>query len=114
MQKTLFKAMKRNFGGFASTYHVSLPKLDYDYADLEPVISRENLELHHKKHHNAYITNYNKFIDLQVAAMDKGDITCINKLAPKIKFNLGSHINHSLYWKMLAPPKSNSLFFNLL
>ena len=41
----------------------TLPDLPYDYAALEPVISAEIMELHHKKHHNAYVTNLNKALE---------------------------------------------------
>ena len=115
IQKTLLKTMKRNFSIFTTPpSHVSLPKLEYDYADLEPVLSKENVELHHKKHHQEYIDKYNNFIDQQTKAIEKGDIITINKLAPKIKFNLGGHVNHAYYWKMLAPPKSKLFNFIFL
>lgn len=84
---------------------IELPKLEYGYADLEPVLTKENLELHHSKHHKKYVDKYNTFVDELKTAMDKGDLEKITELTDKIKFNGGSHINHSLYWKMLAPIK---------
>ncbi|KDP21662.1 hypothetical protein JCGZ_03333 [Jatropha curcas] len=81
----------------------SLPDLAYDYSALEPVISAEIMQLHHQKHHQTYITNYNKSLELLNEAMNKGDSASVVKLQSAIKFNGGGHINHSIFWKNLAP-----------
>lgn len=88
-----------------------LPKLDYDYADLEPIFSKEQIELHHSKHHQAYIDNYNKMIDVMQESINKGDLEKISQLTNDLKFNGGSHINHSIFWKSLSPVKSIIFFF---
>lgn len=84
---------------------VSLPKLDYNYDELEPVLSRELLTIHHSKHHQNYIDTYNNLVKNLEDAKEKKEIKKIISLLPNIKFNLGSHINHSLYWKNLSPIK---------
>ncbi|OAY38252.1 superoxide dismutase [Mn], mitochondrial [Manihot esculenta] len=83
----------------------SLPDLPYDYAALEPVISAEIMRLHHQKHHQTYITNYNKALEQLHDAMEKGDSATVVKLHSAIKFNGGGHINHSIFWKNLAPTR---------
>jgi superoxide dismutase len=78
-----------------------LPDLEYDHGELEPVISGRIMELHHKKHHAAYITNLNK----AVAALDAKDAAdeATKPLKAALRFNGGGHINHSMFWKSLAP-----------
>lgn len=70
----------------------SLPDLPYDYGALEPVISGEIMQLHHQKHHQAYITNFNKALEQLDEAMAKGDSTAVVKLQSAIKFNGGGRI----------------------
>lgn len=82
---------------------VTLPKLDYDYNGLEPILSSEIVTIHHTKHHQNYIDTYNKLIEEFEEAKKKNDLNKIVSLTPNIKFNLGSHINHSIYWKNLCP-----------
>ncbi|KAL2227340.1 superoxide dismutase [Mn], mitochondrial [Sesamum indicum] len=82
---------------------VSLPDLPYDYGDLEPAISAEIMQLHHHKHHQTYITNYNKALEQLDGAIAKGDASTVVKLQSAIKFNGGGHVNHSIFWKNLAP-----------
>lgn len=67
----------------------SLPDLPYDYGELEPAISAEIMQLHHQKHHQAYITNYNKALEQLDAAAAKGDAPTVVKLQSAIKFNGG-------------------------
>nr|AAS77885.2 Mn superoxide dismutase [Tamarix androssowii] len=81
----------------------SLPDLSYDYGALEPAISGEIMQLHHQKHHQTYVTNYDKALEQLDGAMSKGDAPTVVKLQSAIKFNGGGHINHSIFWKNLAP-----------
>lgn len=81
----------------------SLPDLPYGYGDLEPAISGEIMKLHHQKHHQAYVTNYNKALEQLDGAIAKGDAPAVVKLQSAIKFNGGGHVNHSIFWKNLAP-----------
>ncbi|XP_047956115.1 superoxide dismutase [Mn], mitochondrial-like [Salvia hispanica] len=84
----------------------SLPDLSYDYGELEPAISGEIMQLHHQKHHQTYITNYNKALEQLDAAIAKGDASTVVKLQSAIKFNGGGHVNHSIFWKNLAPVRA--------
>lgn len=81
----------------------TLPDLPYDYAALEPVVSREIMELHHSKHHQAYVTNYNAAEEQLKDAVGKGDASKIIQLSGALKFNGGGHINHSIFWQNLSP-----------
>ncbi|XP_022764239.1 superoxide dismutase [Mn], mitochondrial-like [Durio zibethinus] len=67
----------------------SLPDLPYDYGALEPAISGEIMQLHHQKHHQTYITNYNKALEQLHEAIQKGDSSTVVKLQSAIKFNGG-------------------------
>ncbi|KAI3624934.1 superoxide dismutase [Malassezia furfur] len=81
----------------------TLPPLPYDYGALEPAISGEIMETHYEKHHRTYVNNLNaaedKLIDALPQQSPLGEIAQLNA----IKFNGGGHINHSLFWKNLAP-----------
>ena len=80
-----------------------LPELTYDYAALEPHISATIMELHHSKHHQAYVTGANAAIAALAAARDSGDLANVNKLEKDLAFNLGGHVNHSIFWTNLSP-----------
>ncbi|KAL3829023.1 hypothetical protein ACJIZ3_017825 [Penstemon smallii] len=92
-----------NCGNSRSVQTLSLPDLPYDYGALEPAISGEIMRLHHQKHHQAYVTNYNKALEQLDSAISKADASAVVKLQSTIKFNGGGHINHSIFWKNLAP-----------
>ncbi|BAE81433.1 Mn superoxide dismutase [Chlamydia felis Fe/C-56] len=81
----------------------TLPELPYDYDALEPVISAEIMHLHHQKHHQAYVNNLNDALKKAEVAGVQQDLTRLISLEPSIRFNGGGHINHSLFWEMLAP-----------
>ncbi|MEY3889482.1 MAG: hypothetical protein RI931_604 [Actinomycetota bacterium] len=80
-----------------------LPALSYDYAALEPNISARIMELHHSKHHAAYVAGANTAIDQLAEAREKNDFTWINKLQKDLAFHLGGHVNHSIFWNNLSP-----------
>ncbi|XP_055589147.1 superoxide dismutase [Mn], mitochondrial [Uranotaenia lowii] len=84
----------------------TLPDLPYDVAALEPVICREIMEVHHQKHHNAYVTNLNAAEEQLKDAVAKNDVSKIIQLGGAIKFNGGGHINHSIFWHNLSPDSS--------
>lgn len=104
ISKNIFSQLnKRSLKGFAT--QITLPKLNYEYGDLEPVLSKDLVEIHHAKHHQTYITNYNNLLPTLEEAVSKGDTEKIISLGSALKFNGGSHINHSIYWTNLAPIK---------
>ena len=70
----------------------TLPDLPYDYAALEPHISGQILELHHDKHHAAYVAGANTALDKLAAAREAGDFANINKLEKDLAFHLGGHL----------------------
>ena len=81
----------------------TLPELDYDFGALEPHISAQIMELHHDKHHATYVAGANTALEKLEEARDKGDNGAINKLEKDLAFNLGGHINHSVFWKNMSP-----------
>ncbi|ESR49146.1 Superoxide dismutase (Mn) 1 [Citrus sinensis] len=89
--------------GLRGLQTVTLPDLPYDYSALEPAISGEIMQLHHQKHHQAYVTNYNKAVEQLFQALNKVDTSTVVQLQGAIKFNGGGHVNHSIFWKNLAP-----------
>ncbi len=81
----------------------TLPDLSYDYGALDPHISGRIMELHHSKHHAAYVAGVNGALDALAEAREKNDFGAINKLQKDLAFHLGGHINHSIFWKNLTP-----------
>lgn len=81
----------------------TLPELDYDYAALAPHISATIMELHHSKHHKAYVDGANTVLEKLAEAREKNDFANINKLQKDLAFHLGGHTNHSIFWKNLTP-----------
>ena len=106
----------------------SLPDLPYDYNALEPVICAEIMQLHHSKHHQTYVNNYNVAEEKLAEAVSKGslqfcsfefedfilntfeilgDASTVIGLQGALKFNGGGHINHSIFWQNLCPTKDS-------
>jgi Fe-Mn family superoxide dismutase len=81
----------------------TLPELPYDYAALEPHISAKIMELHHDKHHAAYVAGANTALTQMAEARDSGNLGNINKLEKDLAFHLGGHVNHSIFWTNLSP-----------
>ncbi|WP_333811750.1 superoxide dismutase, partial [Timonella senegalensis] len=81
----------------------SLPELSYDYGALEPHISGRIMELHHSKHHQAYVTGANTALEQLEEARAKGDFSAINQIEKNLAFNLGGHVNHTAFWANLSP-----------
>ena len=87
----------------------TLPKLQYAYNALEPYIDALTMEIHHSKHHQAYIDNLNKAIggtpnehlSLEEIVKNAGSIS------PAVRNNGGGHWNHSFFWESLSPNKSS-------
>ncbi|MEY4349762.1 MAG: hypothetical protein RL719_1059 [Actinomycetota bacterium] len=81
----------------------TLPDLSYDYGALEPNISGRIMELHHDKHHLAYVNGANTALELLAEAREKNDLTWVNKLQKDLAFNLAGHVNHTVFWRNMSP-----------
>ncbi|EPQ30853.1 uncharacterized protein PFL1_01750 [Pseudozyma flocculosa PF-1] len=102
LRATGFKAAAPLVG--ARSKH-TLPDLPYDYGALEPAISGQIMELHHSKHHQTYVNGLNTAEDQLSEALHKRDVKAAIAVQKAINFNGGGHINHTLFWQNLAPPK---------
>ena len=80
-----------------------LPDLEYDYGALEPHISGRIMELHHGKHHRAYVDGANKALEQIAEARQKGALDGVGVLERTFAFNLSGHVMHSIFWRNLAP-----------
>jgi superoxide dismutase, Fe-Mn family len=80
-----------------------LPDLEYDYGALEPHITGEIMELHHGKHHAAYVEKANEALDKLEDARDHKDFALLPGLEKSLSFNLSGHVLHSIFWQNLAP-----------
>ena len=81
----------------------TLPELPYDYAALEPHISARIMELHHSKHHATYVKGANSALAQIAEAREAGDFTNLNRMTRDLAFNLGGHVNHSIFWTNMTP-----------
>ena len=81
----------------------ALPDLPYDYGALEPHYSARVLELHHDKHHKAYVDGLNATMDKLVEVRESGDYSSIVGLEKTLAFNLSGHVLHSIFWQNLSP-----------
>jgi len=94
--------------GAAPHMSFTLPPLPYSFDALEPYIDAKTMEIHHDKHHNAYVTNLNKALE---SAPDLGKLSIeelcaqIGKVPDNIRNavrnNGGGHLNHSMFWKLM-------------
>jgi Fe-Mn family superoxide dismutase len=81
----------------------TLPDLPYDYGALEPHVSGEIMELHHSKHHATYVKGANTALEQMAEARASGQWGTVNLLAKNLAFNLGGHVNHSVFWPNMSP-----------
>ncbi|WP_316826550.1 superoxide dismutase [Pedobacter miscanthi] len=84
-----------------------LPALHYATDALEPHIDKTTMEIHHDKHHQAYVTNLNKALEGKPEATSSIEeiVKHISKFPPAVRNNGGGHYNHSLFWNILGPNK---------
>jgi Fe-Mn family superoxide dismutase len=87
-----------------------LPPLPYDYNALEPYIDTQTMQIHHDKHHQAYVTNLNNALQGQdqLASMSVDDLLRnINQVPDSIRTavrnNAGGHSNHTMFWNIMKP-----------
>jgi superoxide dismutase, Fe-Mn family len=88
----------------------TLPPLPYDYAALEPYIDAQTMQIHHGKHHQAYVNNLNAALDKHPALYEQsleallGGVTSVPEdIRTAVRNNGGGHHNHSLCWTIMAP-----------
>ena len=89
---------------------LEVPPLPYDYSALEPHIDKTTMEIHHGKHHNAYVTNLNAALEKapDVAGKSLEDLLKNLSAVPEavrtaVRNNGGGHANHSLFWEIMGP-----------
>jgi len=87
-----------------------LPPLPYDFAALEPHIDAQTMQIHHDKHHNAYVTNLNaaleKYPELQSKSVEDllRDISKVPEdIRTAVRNNGGGHMNHTMFWQIMGP-----------
>jgi Fe-Mn family superoxide dismutase len=80
-----------------------LPKLPYDYKDLAPYMSEEQLRIHHSKHHQAYVNGANAILQKLDNARKEGTDLDVKSTLKELSWNIGGHLLHSLFWGNLAP-----------
>lgn len=83
----------------------TLPKLEYDYKALEPNFDALTMQIHHEKHHGAYVNNLNNALQGSEALLLPIEeiIKNISKYPVAVRNNGGGHFNHSLFWKIIGP-----------
>jgi superoxide dismutase, Fe-Mn family len=94
----------------ASAGPFQLPKLPYAFDALEPHIDAQTMQIHHGKHHQAYITNLNKALEGQSALSGKSPEELISNLddipeaaRTAVRNNGGGHVNHTMFWETMTP-----------
>lgn len=85
-----------------------LPELPYAYDALEPFIDKETMELHHSKHHKAYVDGVNNARKKLKQARDSGDFSLIEHWSKKLAFHSGGHFLHTLFWKCMSPKNKDN------
>jgi len=95
------------FAGFAAHAEpFTLPPLPYPSNALEPFIDQATMEIHHGRHHKAYVDNLNAAVEAQgLQGLDLSSLLRnASKYGPSIRNNGGGHYNHDLFWRLMAPP----------
>ena len=85
----------------------TLAPLPYAYEALEPVIDAQTMRIHHGKHHQGYVNNLNAAVKATPALQGKSleaILAEVQNLPPAVRNNGGGHYNHTLFWKLMAPP----------
>lgn len=92
-----------------------LPELGYEYNALEPYFDAQTMEIHHSRHHNAYVTNLNNALESAGYQADDIETLLSNlKSVPEtirlaVRNNAGGHYNHTLFWKLLTPGRTGNV-----
>ncbi len=87
-----------------------LPPLPYDFSALEPHIDTQTMQIHHGKHHQAYVNNLNTALEKHTNLQGMSAEELVRNLGsvpedirPAVRNNGGGHVNHTMFWKMMAP-----------
>jgi Fe-Mn family superoxide dismutase len=80
-----------------------LPQLSYEYDQLQPYISKEQLTIHHQKHHQAYVTGANAILERLDKTRKEGADFDVKATLKELSFHIGGHLLHSLFWANLTP-----------
>lgn len=88
----------------AETRFFVLPKLTYEYNELAPYMSEEQLRIHHTRHHQAYVNGANGILERLDKARKEGTDVDVKSTLKELSWNIGGHILHGLFWGNLAPP----------
>src|SRR3989339_645719 len=81
----------------------TLPPLPYEYDDLAPFISEEQLTIHHQKHHRAYVNGANAIFEKLEKSRQGGSDLDMKAMLKELSFHIGGHVLHSLFWENMAP-----------
>ncbi|MEM0111482.1 MAG: superoxide dismutase [Candidatus Bathyarchaeia archaeon] len=81
-----------------------LPQLPYNYGDLSPYMSEEQLRVHHTIHHQAYVNGANEILEMLEKARKENAELDIKAALKALSWNVGGHLLHSIFWRNLAPP----------
>jgi Fe-Mn family superoxide dismutase len=105
--------------GAAGGLDWELPKLGFAYDALEPHLDARTMEIHHTKHHQAYITNAKKALEAHPDLLAQGPEALVRNLASvpenlrtAVRNNAGGHVNHAFFWRILAPRSTDALSSN--
>ncbi len=93
----------------------ALPSLPYDFAALEPHIDTQTMQIHHGKHHAAYVNNLNAALEKHPALASKSPEDLIASLSAvpeeirtAVRNNGGGHVNHTMFWQIMGPGKGGA------
>lgn len=107
--KNRLDAIESLIGQAADGAKFTLPALPYGYEALEPFIDKQTMEIHHTKHHQAYVDKLNAELEkvdpkvLQAPYTLDNIFKVASKVSPGLKNNAGGHYNHSLFWQLMKP-----------
>ncbi len=103
------KGRKISFSEIPAENPFVLPQLPYSFSALEPFIDAKTMEIHHDKHHQAYVTNLNKSLEGKPFNGSINELChTMDKFEPAIRNNGGGHYNHSLFWTLMKENKDGS------
>jgi len=93
----------------------SLPSLPYDFAALEPHIDTQTMQIHHGKHHAAYVNNLNAALEKHAALAGKSAEELVSnmnavpeEIRTAVRNNGGGHVNHTMFWQIMGPGKGGA------